>query len=97
MTDILTAQDVAVLVNTTVPTLNTWYKWKALNPENSIAKLLPEYTRQGNRRTRYWRPEDIDKILEFKSKILKGRAGFLGQVTQKYAKHKKEEPNENET
>ena len=39
MNDMLNAMNVAVLVGVTVPTLNSWYKWKELNPDHELAGL----------------------------------------------------------
>ena len=91
----INATEVALLVGTTVPTLNTWYKWKALEPEHELAKLLPDYTRIGNKRTRYWKESDVYKIIEFRAKLPQGRNGVLGKVTQKYVKKEKNDENKN--
>lgn len=92
----LNATEVAMLVGCTVPTLTTWYKWKELHPEDSNAKLLPDFVRQGSedRGQRMWRYSDIYKIIEFRQHIKRGRNGFLGEVTQKYTK-KKGDSNDN--
>lgn len=84
MTNYLNAVNTAVLVGTTVPTMNTWYKWKKLHPDHELAKLLPEYIKMGN--SRYWNRDDLWKLIEFKSKLPQGRNGILGEVTQKYVK-----------
>ena len=83
---LLNATEVALLVGTTVPTLNMWYKWKRLNPEHPMASLLPDYTVIGNKKTRYWVPEDVETLIEFKTTIPQGRNGILGEVTQAYVK-----------
>lgn len=84
---LLKPMEVALLANTTVPTLNSWYKWKQLNPDHELAKLLPEYIRGGrNGNTRYWTESDVYKIIEFKTKLPQGRGGIMGEVTQKYVK-----------
>ena len=36
------AVEVALLLDISVPTLNNWYKFKRLDPNNEMAKLLPE-------------------------------------------------------
>ena len=76
--------EVAVLINRSVQTINMWYQWKRENPDNELAKLLPDYIQDGNRKTRYWNKDDIWKFLEFEQQIPKGRNGFMGKVTQKY-------------
>ena len=89
----INATEVALLVGTTVPTLNTWYKWKTLESDHELAKLLPAFIR-GSKGTRYWKESDVYKIIEFKAKLPRGRNGILGKVTQKYVK-KRRKNNEN--
>lgn len=84
------AVEVALLLDISVPTLNNWYKFKRLDPNNEMAKLLPEPIQKTNRQTRFWKEEDIPNLIKFKSSIVEGRKGFMGSVTQKYAKYKKE-------
>ena len=86
--NMLNATQVSLLVETTVPTLNMWYRWKRLNPEHEMAKLLPTYTTIGSKKTRYWTTDDVEKLIKFKNTIPKGRNGILGEVTQKYVKKK---------
>lgn len=83
--ELFNATQVAARINSTVPTINSWYKWKKLNPSHPMAKLLPKY-RIVNGRTRYWTLEDVEKLIEFKTTLPKGRNGILGEVTQKYVK-----------
>ncbi len=86
--NLLNATQVSLLVETTVPTLNMWYRWKKLHPEHELATLLPTYTTIGARGTRYWTMDDVDSLIQFKKAIPKGRNGILGDVTQKYVKKK---------
>ncbi len=88
---LLNLTEVALLVGVSVQTVNSWYKWKALHPEHEYAKLIPEYTRIGNRRTRFWKHSDIWRLIEFKSNIAHGCRGFMGDVTQKYVSKKSKE------
>lgn len=90
MDKLLKVEEVALLVGTSTKSINNWYSWKKLNPDNELTKLLPNYQQQGSRGPRYWNYEDVYKLIEFKTKIPKGRKGFMGAVTQKYY-HKKEE------
>ena len=90
---LLNAQQVATLANVSTPTLNTWYKWKQLNPEHELAKMLPDYIQVGDRQTRYWSSESVWMVLAFKDKIPRGRNGILGSVTQKYIKKEKKNGN----
>jgi len=85
----LNATQVAAMVGTSVQTINLWYRFKKENPKNELAKLLPKYKMTSKIKGRCWKKEDVWKILEFKSRITKGRNGQLGSVTQKY--HKKKE------
>lgn len=84
----LRIEEVALTINSSVQTLNNWYRWKKLNPENEYASMLPDYIQQGAKQTRYWRASDIGKLLEFKAVIPHGRNGVLGDITQKNRRRK---------
>lgn len=83
---LLKVQEVAVLVGVSIQTIGSWYRWKELHQDHELAKLIPDYTRQGKRRTRFWTQADIWKLVEFKQNITIGRNGIMGDVTQKYVK-----------
>lgn len=82
----LTAQQVVVLLGISENTLNFWYRFKRQNPDNEIAQLLPEYMSEGVRGKRYWKKDDLWKLIEFQKSVPKGRNGIMGTVTQKYCK-----------
>lgn len=85
----------AIKLNCSTQSINNWYKWKELNPEHELAKLLPDYEMDSRTRTRYWEETDVWKILEFRTKLPTGRNGILGDVTQKrYRSMRKEKTNE---
>lgn len=88
MARLLNATETAVMVGVSVQTLSSWYRWKGLHPDHPLAELLPEFTRIGNHRTRYWTQENIWSLIEFKQSIPKGKNGVMGDVTQKYVKKK---------
>lgn len=71
-------EELAMRIDSSVQTINNWYKWKRENPDNELASLLPEYTQEGNRQTRYWNTKDIWMLIEFKTKIVHGRNGVMG-------------------
>ena len=85
----LNLNEVALLVGVSVQTVNSWYRWKKLHPEHELSKLIPEFTRGGNRNTRYWKQSDVWKLIEFRSSIQQGCKGFMGDVTQAYTKSRK--------
>lgn len=87
----LTVTEVAVLVGCSVQTINYWYAFKRKEPQNRLAQLLPDYSQEGARQTRYWTEEDIFKLVLFKDSIPRGRNGILGEVTQRYTKTRKGE------
>ena len=80
------AVEIAVMIGTSVPTINAWYRFKKENPDNEYAKLLPDFERHGAHNERCWRAEDVEKLIYFKSVIPQGRNGIMGSVTQKYVK-----------
>ena len=83
---LLNVQEVAVLIESSVPTISSWYRWKRQCPEHPLAQMLPEFERHGAHRARYWKYSDISKLLDFKNTIPQGRNGVMGMVTQKYVK-----------
>lgn len=89
-TRLLNVQELSMLIGSSIQTIGSWYRWKELNPDHELAKLIPDYTRIGNRRTRYWKQDDVWKLLEFKQKLPQGRNGIMGEVTQKYVKKKED-------
>lgn len=72
-------EELAMRIDSSVQTINNWYKWKRENPDDALAQTLPEYTQEGNRQTRFWNTEDIWKFIEFKTAIVHGRNGVMGQ------------------
>lgn len=86
---LLNIQEVAVLINSSVPTISSWYKWKDENKDNEFAKMLPSFERHGAHRARYWKYTDVWKLVEFKQSIPQGRNGIMGSVTQRYVKTNK--------
>ena len=83
---LLNVTEVAVMVGSSIQTITSWYRWKDLNPDHELTKFLPDYTRIGNKRTRYWKKEDVALLTEFKNHIVQGRNGIMGEVTQKYCR-----------
>ena len=89
-TNLLTALEVCVLVKCSYNALNYWYRWKRENPDNEYAQLLPDYISMGDRQARYWRREDVEKIIRFRNSLPKGCSGVMGDITQKYRRKQKE-------
>lgn len=81
---LLKIEQVAVLVGSSYKTIQNWYAWKKENPNHELAKLLPAPIQEGPRRPRFWKREDVWKLIEFKEKVPQGRGGVMGCVTQKY-------------
>lgn len=81
---LLRAEEVSLLVGVSIPTLNNWYRFKRENPDDGIAKILPDYIKESEKSVRYWQQEDIWQLMDFKKKIVTGRNGFMGSVTQRY-------------
>lgn len=90
MERLLKIEEVAILIGSSVQTINMWYRFKRSEPENEYAKMLPDYIQKGGlRSTRYWTQKDIYKLIEFKQSIPLGRNGVLGTITQKYVKRRR--------
>ena len=76
-------EELAMRIDSSTQTINNWYKWKRENPDNELASLLPDYVQEGKRQTRYWNTKDIWKFIEFKTAIVHGRNGIMGQSRRK--------------
>lgn len=87
--DLLTALEVCVLIPCSYNALNYWYRWRESNPDNEYAQLLPDYIQVTDRQTRYWKREDVAKLIQFKNTVPQGRKGIMGDITQKYRRAKK--------
>ena len=88
-TKLLTIEAVAVSTGVSVQTINIWYRWKKQNPEHERAKMLPDPIQAKPRQTRFWEPQDVIKLIEFKNTVKTGRDGIMGSITQKYARKEK--------
>ena len=86
----LNVEKVALLVGVSVKTINSWYAFKTHNPDNEYAKMLPDFERRTVRGTRYWQYDDVATLIEFRTKVPHGRNGILGDVTQRYARKKRQ-------
>ena len=86
MRTLLRIEEVAVLCGVSVQTINNWYKFKATYPDNDYAKMLPEIIRVGNRNQKFWDKADIQRFINFKRAIPKGRKGVMGDITQRYVR-----------
>lgn len=87
-TKLLTIEEVAVSAGVSVQTINIWYRWKKQNPEHERAKMLPDPIQVKPRQIRFWEPQDVLQIIEFKNTVKTGRDGIMGSITQKYARKK---------
>ena len=82
----LKIEEVALMLNVSVQTINIWYRWARENPDNEIAQSIPKYIQNGSRQTRYWTQSDVWKLIEFSKLIPKGRNGIMGDVTPRRIK-----------
>ncbi len=83
MENMIKIEELAMRIDSSVQTINNWYKFKREHPEYEICSLLPDYVQEGNRQTRYWNTKDIWKFIEFKTAIVHGRNGVMGQSRPK--------------
>ena len=67
-TEFITVTELSKLVGCSVQTIGSYYKFKKENPDNELAKLLPDFVRIGRRNTRYWKREDAEAIKEFRKR-----------------------------
>ena len=85
--NLLRIEEVAVLVNVSVKSINEWYVFKRTEPTNEYAKMLPDPIKDNTGR-RLWKESDVDKLIKFHNDIPKGRNGIMGKVTQRYYKNR---------
>lgn len=88
---LLRLEEVAVMIGSSSQTINYWYRFKKAYPDNEYSQMLPNFIQDGERQTRYWKPSDIQKLVNFKNTIPHGRHGILSPITQKYLKNRKEQ------
>ena len=79
-------EQLAVILDVSVKTINNWYWYKRENSDDELAKLLPDYIQESARSTRYWKESDIEQLIKFKLAVPKGRYGVMGSITQRYYK-----------
>ena len=74
-------EELATRLSVSINTINRWYKFKRLNPDNEFAQKLPEYTLQISPvgKVRNWTEDDVWKLVEFKQQIKAGRTGIMGK------------------
>lgn len=83
---LINVQELAYRVGCSIQTIGSYYRFKEQFPTEELAMMLPDFVRQGNRNTRYWRESDVAEIVKFRSLMPQGRNGALGKITQKYVK-----------
>ena len=84
--NLLTANKVAQQLDISVTTLGNWYKWYK-NPnykKPETTPTLPDYIQSGKQNKRFWKPEDMSMLQEFKEWIPKGRGGVMGDQNASY-------------
>lgn len=86
MNNELRAEEVALRLGVSTRTIDLWYRWKRKNPEHTLAKLLPEYSKTGVTRT--WKEEDVESLIVFRDSKPNGRGGILGELTYRKKKEK---------
>ena len=80
--------EVTEILGVTSLTLDSWLRYKHENPDEELAKLLPEPKRIGPRNARFWSADEVDRIKEFQVKLPRGRRGVLN--TNRYKKETRE-------
>lgn len=82
----LRIEEVAMIIGSSVQSINNWYRFKKEHPEHELSNLLPDFEQAGERQTRYWSSDDVWKLIEFKRTIPHGRNGIMGSITQRYCR-----------
>lgn len=94
MEKLFKVEEVAILIDSSVNSINLWYKWKRAHPEHQMAKLLPDFVKSGVKHTRYWKETDIALLKQFKESMPKGRNGLMSDITQRYVQKRRVKENE---
>lgn len=90
MARMLRVEEVALSVGVSTKTINNWYAYKRACPESELTSLLPEFEQEHPRATRLWKMDDVWRLIEFKTRMVIGRNGEMGIITQKYIKKEKD-------
>lgn len=89
MENLLRIEEVAGRIGCSVYTINNWYRFKKIEPDNELSRLLPEYMQENSTSPRYWKKSDLKKLMKFKKTRKLGKYGEMAKVTQKYVKKEK--------
>jgi hypothetical protein len=77
----VTASRVANQLDISTKTLISWYKFYESDlPKPDNMPELPPYEQAYFRAPRYWREEDIPKLITFKEWVPKGKRGVMGEI-----------------
>lgn len=91
----LKATEVAFLLGIAPKTLEVWYAFKRLHPDNEYAKMLPDYTQETSRGARLWKESDVEKIMAFQKAKPNGKGrnnkGLFCEITHADYYQKKKE------
>ena len=84
-------EEVAVRLGVSVQTLNRWYKFKRTNPKDDMSRHLPMYKKVKHTTgfVRIWTDTDLEKLVEFKQLVKRGRTGKMGEYKGKGPKNGK--------
>ena len=86
----LKIEEVAVRVGVSTQTINRWYKFKRERPKDKASRLLPAYKvakSEKNLPVRLWKEDDINKLIQFRDNVTRGRDGIMGQYKGKGTKN----------
>lgn len=89
----LTASNVANMLDISVKTLTNWYQWyhdESIKKPDEFPKL-PEYVQENKNSPRYWTKEDVKQLRKFQKWMPRGRGGVMGEVSCKFYNKKKNE------
>ena len=86
-------EEVAVILGVSTQTINRWYKFKKQNPNHELSQTLPPYRTVKTLRgwARVWNPNDIWKLVQFRTEVKAGRNGLMGKYEGKGTKNVKNE------
>jgi hypothetical protein len=79
----LKIRELSIKTGLSTHTINKWYAWKRQNPDNPLAKEIPDFEKPKYTSARLWDEEDVDKIIAFKSRVVMGRNGFMAITGKK--------------
>lgn len=86
LNEFMSFKEVADEIGISTLTLKNWYIWNEITKDKPAdAPKLPNfYTMGDNKVARFWRRDDMEKLVKFNNWVPKGRNGVMAEVNRYY-------------